>query len=220
MSNWWMYIEKICDHCGGAYVSISDDSKYCSHSCALSDRGCSDKTKAKLSRIATEQWQRDRKFLMNALASRNMINVSSHSKKLWQDPVFRQKIQSARKAAGYPDPNRPEQVLKRKLRAAVKNALQRTLRHLHLAKTSHTYTLMGYTGRELREHLEKLFLGGMGWNNYGGMGNRSRPSYRIVSYKCRHWRDKCIIQSTSIVESRKQKEMEICHSPIAIVYRH
>jgi hypothetical protein len=167
MSNWWMYIEKICDHCGGAYVSISDDSKYCSHSCALSDRGCSDKTKAKLSRIATEQWQRDRKFLMNALASRNMINVSSNSKKLWQDPGFRQKIQSARKAAGYPDPNRPEQVLKRKLRAAVKNALQRTLRHLHLGKTSHTYTLMGYTGKELREHLEKLFLGGMSWDNYG-----------------------------------------------------
>ena len=50
---------------------------------------------------------------------------------------------------------------------AVKNALQRTLKHLSVPKSDHTYKLMGYTGKELREHLEKLFVSGMSWNNYG-----------------------------------------------------
>lgn len=51
--------------------------------------------------------------------------ISKSSRALWADGGFRSKIQAARKLAGYPDPNRPEQIVKRKLRSAVKNEIGR-----------------------------------------------------------------------------------------------
>ena len=96
-----------------------------------------------------------------------MSKTSASSKRLWKNDEFRKKIQTARKLAGYPDPNRPEQIAKRKLRSAAKNALRRSLKHLCLPKTDHTYILLGYTGKELKDHLEKQFVNGMTWENYG-----------------------------------------------------
>ena len=167
VERWWMFTEYICEYCGDPFISRNEKAKHCSRSCALKHRGCSITTRQKLSDCAKKQWEDARPALLGALATRDMSGVSESSKKLWQDERFRDKIQSARRAVGYPDPNRPEQILKRKVRMAAKNALHRSLRHLQLPKTDHTYVLLGYTGIELKECLEKQFIGGMSWINYG-----------------------------------------------------
>jgi hypothetical protein len=79
----------------------------------------------------------------------------------WFDPKFRNKIQSARRLAGYPDPNRPDAVARRKLRSAAKNAVHRCLRGKGV------FRLLGYTVDDLKTALEAKFKSGMSWLNYG-----------------------------------------------------
>lgn len=92
-------------------------------------------------------------------------DLSQRSTALWRDPTFVSKIQAARAVRGYPDPNRPEAVARRKMRSTAKNALRRSLRGA--AKVGRTSELLGYTPDALRAHLEGQFLPGMSWDNYG-----------------------------------------------------
>lgn len=92
---------------------------------------------------------------------------SESAKSLWADPEFKIKIQEARRKAGYPDPNRPEQVIRRRLRSACKNTLRRCLKVFGTFKSGRTYDLLGYSADDLRLHIESLFLPGMSWENYG-----------------------------------------------------
>jgi hypothetical protein len=90
----------------------------------------------------------------------------SHASKLrMQNPEFRKRLTTARSLAGYADRNRPEAVARRKMRAAAKNALHRTLKGK--AKYGNTFTLLGYAKQELIDHIESQFLPGMDWGNYG-----------------------------------------------------
>ena len=86
---------------------------------------------------------------------------------LWKDDGFRQRIQAARKARGYPDTNRPEAVAKRKMRVAAKNAIHKCLRMASKAKDSTTVEILGYTIAALVERIASTFQPGMTWANYG-----------------------------------------------------
>ena len=165
--DWRMYLEYVCEYCGEGFSSPNSDAKHCCRSCALKDRECKETTKLILSNKAKQQWETDRTKLESSLAKRDLTRVSEHARILWKNPDFRNKIQTARKAVGYPDPNRPEQIVKRKIRAAAKNALRRCLKHLSLTKTDKTFKLLGYTQNELKERIESLFVSGMSWETYG-----------------------------------------------------
>lgn len=164
---WELYLEKICPNCGSGFSSANHKAKHCCRACALSDREISEKTKLKQSLITKQQWNENREKMIEGLSKRDMSQSKVRCTELWKSQAFRDKIQRARKAAGYPDPNRPEQVVKRKLRSACKNILHRCLRNYGLVKTDHTYKLLGYSSIELRGHIEKCFLEGMSWENYG-----------------------------------------------------
>lgn len=93
--------------------------------------------------------------------------LGARSRQLWSDPRFRSRIQAARRAAGYPDSSRPEAVARRKVRQAAKNAIARTLRARGTTKQGATAELLGYHPSELVAHLERQFVDGMTWANYG-----------------------------------------------------
>jgi hypothetical protein len=66
----------------------------------------------------------------------------------------------------------PEVRRKRQLRKYYKNRLHSNVanlvrRGLGKNKNSKTFDLLGYTQQQLKEHLEKQFVNGMTWDNYG-----------------------------------------------------
>lgn len=85
----------------------------------------------------------------------------------WKDPNFVKKFQSARKAVGYPDKNRPEAVARRKLRALAKRTIRRCLKRTGAVKNAGSFFLLGYTPKQLQDRIEGLFQPGMSWENYG-----------------------------------------------------
>ena len=50
---------------------------------------------------------------------------------------------------------------------AWRSVLYSTLKRLGTSKQGHTIDMLGYSALELKEHIEKLFLPGMSWNNHG-----------------------------------------------------
>lgn len=50
---------------------------------------------------------------------------------------------------------------------AWKNILRNSLLRMNSKKNGHTIDLLGYSAKELKEHIEKLFTVGMYWENYG-----------------------------------------------------
>jgi len=50
---------------------------------------------------------------------------------------------------------------------AWRNILRYSLRKIGKKKEGHTIDLLGYSAIDLKEHLEKQFISGMTWNNYG-----------------------------------------------------
>jgi len=54
-----------------------------------------------------------------------------------------------------------------KINARMRAQLRQHLKWRSIKKTSNTYSLLGYTGKELAEHLELQFTDGMSWDNMG-----------------------------------------------------
>ncbi len=55
-----------------------------------------------------------------------------------------------------------------RLNRCASSSLSRCLKYHNLSKNNnHWENLVGYTVKDLKEHLEGLFLAGMTWNNYG-----------------------------------------------------
>ena len=48
-----------------------------------------------------------------------------------------------------------------------RSLLKRTIKQFNKIKNDSTYNLLGYSGIELKEHIESLFTDGMSWSNYG-----------------------------------------------------
>jgi uncharacterized protein (DUF2249 family) len=63
------------------------------------------------------------------------------------------------------NPDRKEQKIRYKTKAMCHSLLWRTLRVSEKKDT--TYSILGYTPRELRIHLESLFESSMSWENHG-----------------------------------------------------
>jgi endogenous inhibitor of DNA gyrase (YacG/DUF329 family) len=57
--------------------------------------------------------------------------------------------------------NQPMQLIARRMRGR----LRQTLKHRGVKKTNQTFSLVGYTKYELKEHLESQFTDGMSWEN-------------------------------------------------------
>jgi hypothetical protein len=93
----------------------------------------------------------------------NKEDMAARARTRNADPEFRERLISARKAAGYPDSNREEAVALRKMRTAVKNSLHRCLR----LDESAGMASLEYNHHSLKTHLESLFESGMSWSNYG-----------------------------------------------------
>jgi hypothetical protein len=83
---------------------------------------------------------------------------------LWKDPDFVERIQSARRAAGYPID--PDSVARAKMRGAIKRAIRRCIR-AGAEKSGRTFVDLGYSPEQLRQHIEAGFAPGMSWANYG-----------------------------------------------------
>lgn len=92
---------------------------------------------------------------------------AERSRVLRMDPAMNERLSAARRAAGYPDPMRPEAVARRAMRRAAKNAVHRCLKVRRAPKTESVMVSVGYSARDLCQHLEVLFVGGMNWENYG-----------------------------------------------------
>jgi len=90
--------------------------------------------------------------------------MAERAKALWKDEDFRARIQTARRARGYPDKNRPEATAKRKLRTAAKNFIRRCL---FPKNGCSSFDLLGYSCQDFRSHIELRFQEGMSWKNYG-----------------------------------------------------
>lgn len=103
----------------------------------------------------------------NCYMSASKDRLASAVRLLWEGKDFRQRIQSARKARGYPDKNRPEAVARRKLRSAAKRFVRKCLGLSGKSKSSGTMELLGYSVEEFRARIESLFRPGMSWLNYG-----------------------------------------------------
>jgi len=52
------------------------------------------------------------------------------------------------------------------------DSIRRRLRHIMNGKSRGVMVILGYSGDELRAHLERLFKPGMTWANYGHVGER------------------------------------------------
>lgn len=61
----------------------------------------------------------------------------------------------------------PEYVTKLKMAKFCRNSLHRCLALSGTTKRGQTFEILGYTPRMLIEHLEKQFVDGMSWENYG-----------------------------------------------------
>ena len=68
------------------------------------------------------------------------------------------------------NPDRDAIRMRRRLKFLMYGMLKRILRRRCERKTNHTEILLGYTGHDLRLHLERLFLPEMSWDNYGRTG--------------------------------------------------
>jgi hypothetical protein len=69
------------------------------------------------------------------------------------------------------DPDREAVKMRARLRGMAKSLLHRALPISCHGKIDHTEKMLGYTRQQLKEHLEKKFIDGMSWENYGdGIG--------------------------------------------------
>ena len=50
---------------------------------------------------------------------------------------------------------------------AWRSLLNNTIKRINTRKEDETVKLLGYSAIQLKEHIEKLFLDGMNWDNYG-----------------------------------------------------
>ncbi len=132
--------EKKCSICGGGFKARdADTDRYQSKYCSHS---CRNKARAKHKEI-------------------KCMNCGKIFKPIRDKNTFcsRECYQMDRKKK----PKNPEVVVNRKMAQFCCSVIHRCLRN----KTDRTYTLLGYTAKELKSHLEKLFIDGMSWENYG-----------------------------------------------------
>lgn len=59
------------------------------------------------------------------------------------------------------------------------NELRKQLKRFGLKKKTSTFSILGYTREELREHLESKFMPGMTWDNYGKGKDRWNIDHKI-----------------------------------------
>lgn len=67
-------------------------------------------------------------------------------------------------------------------RFAWRGTLRHTLRHFGKKKEDKTINLLGYSAKDLKNHIEKLFVDGMSWDNYGqGFGKWNIDHIKAIS---------------------------------------
>lgn len=156
---------KTCSSCNQSFSPRKGRpwQRFCSKSCSTSfnNRNFSEATKRKISTTMKQRWSEHRQEMEVALASRDMSKTSARAKQLWLNPKFRDKIQAARKAAGYH--RDPATTARAKIRQFAKNSLHRCLR----SKTFGCFRILGYTTDQLRDRIEGQFTEGMSWGSYG-----------------------------------------------------
>jgi hypothetical protein len=113
--------------------------------------------------ITNRAWQRQNRATVNETMRRsywrNPLRSIEYSRRWRKENPERRRLQHRREA------------LRRRADARLR-LLMLIRRRIHLALNNHwksgrTIELLGCSGDELRRHLESLFAGGMGWENYG-----------------------------------------------------
>ncbi len=190
--NWRPGLLALCEWCGCRFrPRRKANARFCSTPCRAVAIGNSPDYRRKMSEVATgRKPSAEARAKMSASRTGKVHGEESRAKmaesrrRLLADPAERRKMAAAVKEAC----NRPEYLAKvsgpnHPLWKADRITLRLRRRMKHLAhsliwrslgrdprRSAHTVADLGYTPEELRLHLERHFLPGMTWDNYGRRG--------------------------------------------------
>jgi len=141
-----------CVICDAEFETCRSDSKYCSSSCRQEAKRKRNREYARQPRVKEmyKKYRQENPEIYREAAKKYRINNPEKWKKTMR------KSDSKRYSTIYG-----------KITSRVRANLVKHLKLRRMTKGGKTFTLLGYTGKELAEHLESQFKDGMSWDNMG-----------------------------------------------------
>ncbi len=149
----------ICKYCNQEYKTKFEKQLYCSNKCQAKDYYSINQVKNIL---------RAREYRINNresyLKTRNKYNEKNKIKRAEQCKEWR--INNREKVRAYKNNKRKNDILYR-ISESSRERIRRFLKSKGFKKNTTSFKMIGCSPLELKEHLEKQFLKGMNWLNYG-----------------------------------------------------